>query len=563
MGHRGVQGKVKWGVVPVPTSSGKPADQIHTFSDAKNVAMYSACKNRGTAWDVLKFATSKDQDGKLLEDTGQMPMRADVARSYPDYFTKHPDYKQFAEQAARTVEVPNVPNSVTIWQTFRDAYSSSVIFGQGPVERLTAAADKIDQLQPGLTARHDHRRARASAELGPRAARPRRHPLGTLFVAPYAVFLAVVFAYPLGFAVYMSFTDYFFAAPGVKRRPAVRRVRTTTSRCFSDPAVLQSFVNVVMFLVINVPLTVVLSLVLATALNRRSACRTFLRVAYYVPYVTASVAVVGVWLFLFNADGLVNKVLGPLAPDPSWLVNCGAGHADRSRSRHLEAARLLHPALPGRAAERAEGAVRVGVRSTAPAGGSRSAVTVPGVRPATALVVLLATITGANLFTEPYLLTNGGGPDGASTSPVLLMYQRGIEQGHPGRRRRDRRHARDRRAGHRRSSAVALRNGTLSRTDPPSTDARGTLRDDRSLVLGALVFLFPFYYMVVGSFQAEPEPSLGGSFPTGGPDAAQLRPDRHARSTCCATLANSGIFTGGVLLCTWSSASSPATPWPG
>ena len=40
-------------------------------------------------------------------------------------------------------------------------------------------------------------------------------------------------------------------------------------------------------------------------------------------------------------------------------------------------------------------------------------------------------VTGANLFTEPYLLTGGGGPNGASTSPVLLMYQKGIEQGNP------------------------------------------------------------------------------------------------------------------------------------
>ena len=58
-------------------------------------------------------------------------------------------------------------------------------------------------------------------------------------------------------------------------------------------------------------------------------------------------------------------------------------------------------------------------------------VTVPGVRSATTLVVILATITGANLFTEPYLLTNGGGPDGASSSPVFVMYQKGIEQGNP------------------------------------------------------------------------------------------------------------------------------------
>jgi len=58
-------------------------------------------------------------------------------------------------------------------------------------------------------------------------------------------------------------------------------------------------------------------------------------------------------------------------------------------------------------------------------------VTVPAVRPATALVVILALITGANLFTEPYLLTGGGGPNGESASPVLVMYQRGIQQGEP------------------------------------------------------------------------------------------------------------------------------------
>jgi multiple sugar transport system substrate-binding protein len=139
--------KVDWGVVPVPTSAGKPADQVKTFSDAKNVAMFSACTNRGTAWEVLKFATSKEQDGSLLEKTGQMPLRKDVATAYPDYFTKKPAYKIFAAQAARTVEVPNVPNSITIWQTFRDSYSESVIFGRKPVaDNFKAAAEKITGL---------------------------------------------------------------------------------------------------------------------------------------------------------------------------------------------------------------------------------------------------------------------------------------------------------------------------------------------------------------------------------------------------------------------------------
>jgi multiple sugar transport system substrate-binding protein len=142
--------KVQWGAVPVPTSTGKPAEQISTFSDAKNVAMYTACQNRATAWEVIKFATSKEQDGELLTRTGQMPLRTDLAAAYPDYFTANPAYKQFADQAARTVEVPNVPNSVAIWQAFRDAYSQSVIFGKQPVtDAFGDAAQKVDKLASG------------------------------------------------------------------------------------------------------------------------------------------------------------------------------------------------------------------------------------------------------------------------------------------------------------------------------------------------------------------------------------------------------------------------------
>jgi multiple sugar transport system substrate-binding protein len=139
--------KVDWGVAPVPTSDAKPAGEIRTFSDEKSIAMYSACKNRGTAWDVLKFATSKEQDGAFLTATGQMPMRQDLTATYPKFFQDKKEYMPFAEQAARTVEVPNVANSVTIWQTFRDAYSKSVIFGkEAPDQALGQASGKVQEL---------------------------------------------------------------------------------------------------------------------------------------------------------------------------------------------------------------------------------------------------------------------------------------------------------------------------------------------------------------------------------------------------------------------------------
>ena len=257
-----------------------------------------------------------------------------------------------------------------------------------------------------------------------------RQPLGILFAAPYAVFLAAIFAYPLGLAVWISFHDYFFAAPGAQvDRPFVGF--DNYAAVLSDPDVQRSFLNVAEFLVINVPLTVVVALVLATALNTVVRARTFLRVSYYVPYVTASVALVAVWLFLFSKGGLVNSLLGPLAPSPSWLVNGALAMpviALFVTWKQMGFFILLYLAA-------LQSVPRDLYESAAVDGANRFRsfmnVTVPGVRPATTLVVILATITGANLFTEPYLLTNGGGPDGASASPVFVMYQKGIEQGNP------------------------------------------------------------------------------------------------------------------------------------
>src|ERR1039457_811221 len=141
------QGKGDWGVVPVPTTTGSHGDQVPTFSDAKNISMYASCNNRGTAWSFLKFSTSATEDGKLLDMTGQMPMRQGIQQLYASYFTANPSYKEFAAEAAHVIEVPNVPNSIEDWQAFRDAWSKSVIFGQeSPSTALAGAAAKINQL---------------------------------------------------------------------------------------------------------------------------------------------------------------------------------------------------------------------------------------------------------------------------------------------------------------------------------------------------------------------------------------------------------------------------------
>jgi multiple sugar transport system permease protein len=258
-----------------------------------------------------------------------------------------------------------------------------------------------------------------------------KHPLAFVLLAPYLIYLLGIFVYPLVLQFTVSFRDYYFAAPGVVvDRPWVGLDNYT--RAFTDPTFQASMLHSVEFLIINVPLTVFGALILATALNSKIRGLTFFRTSYYLPYVTASVAIIAVWLFMFGQDGLVNTILGPLAPDPSWLINetwAMPMIALFVTWKQLGYFIVLYlAALQNVPKELYESAALDGANRRI----AFRHVTMPGVRPATVLVVVLATITGMNLFTEPYLLTNGGGPNGASMTPVFYMYQRGVEQGNAG-----------------------------------------------------------------------------------------------------------------------------------
>ena len=70
-----------------------------------------------------------------------------------------------------------------------------------------------------------------------------------------------------------------------------------------------------------------------------------------------------------------------------------------------------------------------------------------------------------------------------------------------------------------------------------------------ALVFGAFFFLFPFYYMVIGSLQKKPDTSIAGAFPT-----HRVTLDNYSqineRVDLFRSLVNSGIFTGGVILAT-------------
>ena len=112
---------------------------------------------------------------------------------------------------------------------------------------------------------------------------------------------------------------------------------------------------------------------------------------------------------------------------------------------------------------------------------------------------------------------------------------------------------------------------STSRTEPPpsapppavpagSADTGGTtvapVSKGRAILMlvalfaGAVVFLFPFYYMLIGSLQTSPNTTVAGAFPQPSNLTFENYLQINATLNLPQSLLNSGIFTGGVLLCT-------------
>jgi ABC-type glycerol-3-phosphate transport system permease component len=68
------------------------------------------------------------------------------------------------------------------------------------------------------------------------------------------------------------------------------------------------------------------------------------------------------------------------------------------------------------------------------------------------------------------------------------------------------------------------------------------------LAVGAVAFLFPFYYMIIGSLQTSPDSTPGGAFPNPANLTFENYTDINGRIDLIRSLLNSGIFTGGVIV---------------
>jgi len=89
---------------------------------------------------------------------------------------------------------------------------------------------------------------------------------------------------------------------------------------FRDPLFIRSLVNTAWYVVGTVPLSIALGVFVAILLNENIRGLPLLRLAYFLPYITALTAAAAVWSWIFNPGlGLLNYVLG--LENFRWLSN--------------------------------------------------------------------------------------------------------------------------------------------------------------------------------------------------------------------------------------------------
>src|SRR6185312_15714874 len=232
---------------------------------------------------------------------------------------------------------------------------------------------------------------------------------GRAFIMPNLAAVAVFMLFPLGFSLYMSFQKWdLFSAPKFVGLGNFHRLFT------GDPLFRIALLNTAIFSVGTVVPTVVISLVVAGALNQKIRGIGVFRTAVFLPLAVSSVVMAVVWQFVFNTNnGLLNKMLGwvgigpvPWLTDPKWAM---VSLCIVSVWKTVPFATVVLLAAM-------QGVPQILYNAATVDGASPTrqffSITVPLIRGALAFVVVMSIINAFQAFDQVYVLTGGhGGPE--------------------------------------------------------------------------------------------------------------------------------------------------------
>ena len=242
------------------------------------------------------------------------------------------------------------------------------------------------------------------------------------FLAPYLLIFAVFWIWPIISSFVMSFQN-------TRINPWTFSPGANWGRLFSDPAFYNALKNTMIILIIQVPVMITLATIMAVLLNSPLLkAKGLFRFAFFAPVIVGEVAYAAVFRLMFNLDfGIINKLLNACGiPSISWFAEAPAAMA------------LLIIAVTWRWAGYNAIIILAGLQSI-PDDVYEAAtldrvsklkqfiyITLPLLRPIILFCVVLSIIGSMQLFTEPFLITNRGGPGGGTETLGLFLYRQGF-----------------------------------------------------------------------------------------------------------------------------------------
>ena len=249
---------------------------------------------------------------------------------------------------------------------------------------------------------------------------------GYLYILPWLAGLLCFFVGPMLASIGLSFTKYEILTPmewiGLENYQAL----------FKDPKFYKSLSNTVYYVLGVVPLRIVLGLLLAILLNSKLPGMRLYRTAFYIPSVTAGVAIALLWTWIFEPMyGVLNNILAVFGIEgPPWLgseawampamIIMGAWHTGRSMLVSLAGLQSVPPHL-------------YEVVDLDGGGDWRKFwhITVPLMTPIIFFNIVVETIATFQVFANAFIMT-GGGPNNATLVYILYLYYNAFQFLHMG-----------------------------------------------------------------------------------------------------------------------------------
>ncbi|AUJ28943.1 MAG: sugar ABC transporter permease [Liquorilactobacillus hordei] len=248
------------------------------------------------------------------------------------------------------------------------------------------------------------------------------------FVFPALLLLAIFSLIPIVIALLISFTGLDIT--GLGDWSQIKFVGLSNYlQLFQDSAFLQSIMNTVIYVLVGVPLVIIFSLTIAILINSgRNSFFKMMRLVFYTPSITNTVAVAVVWTYLYNPSlGLFNTLLAKVGVGPiGWLTDPNVAKLSLIILAVWKAVGLnmliFLAALQGVPRSLYEAAELDGANYWE----QTRHITLPSLKFSIFFVTVTTLIGWFQFFDEPFIMTKGG-PLNSTNSVALFVYQNGFQ----------------------------------------------------------------------------------------------------------------------------------------